>query len=255
MRTLIWSTTAATLALAGASEAQPSGTRMIGRGETLTISSTGEKRTVSGGGTLVVQRGGEPTLQGSGVLISQMRAVGPFDAVLADDGVDIEIVLGAERSLEVLADDNLIARVTTTVQGGQLSVGVTGSYATRTPPVVRLTTPSLSEVTLQSSSHARLKGLAGGALRLESYGSGGFTGQGRLDSVVVRLNGSGDAGLAGVAAEDADVEMNGSGTAVVRVSRSLEAEANGSGTITYLGDPVRVRTSAHGTGAVVHAAR
>lgn len=209
---------------------------------------------ISNGQTLTVQRGGEPVLRGSGAVVRQTRAIAPFSAVLADDGANVEVVLGATRSLEVVAEDNLIGRVTTSVVDGRLRVGVIGSYLTRTPPVVRVVTPSLAEVVLRTSSNARLDGLGGGPLRLESNGSGDFAGRGRLESVSIKLNGSGRADLADVAVEDADVAVNGSGAAVVRVSGALTAAVNGNGTVTYLGDPARVRTSANGTGVIVRAA-
>lgn len=210
---------------------------------------------ISDGVTLTLRRGAEPVVQGSGVPAREGRAVPPFSEVTADDGANIEISIGPQRALEVQADDNLLGRVTTTVENGRLLVGVSGSYATRTPPTVRLVTPSLSGVVLRSSSRASLDGLHGGALLLESNGSGGFDARGRLDAVTIRLNGSGKADLAQAAAENVDVAVNGSGEAVVRAARRLTAVANGSGRISYIGRPAMLRTAVHGVGSIAPAIR
>ena len=96
---------------------------------------------------------------------------------------------------------------------------------------------------------AVLQGLAGGDLALRVNGSGDLDASGRVDSLSVLLNGSGDARLGKLAAASAKVRINGSGDATVKVSGTLDAIVNGSGDIRYSGG-AQVTSTIHGSGSV-----
>lgn len=194
--------------------------------------------------------GNAPIVRGSGVAARQVRSVGVFNAVTADDGVNLAVSIGPRPSLEVEADDNLIGGVTTTLVGDRLKIGFRGSYATGQPPLVRLVTPTLSQVSLLSSSDATLDRLAGGDLRLMSSGSGSFLLTGRLQSAEIELAGSGGADLSESSIDDVVVTVNGSGKVIARAQRSLSATVNGSGSILYVPTAAAVSADVNGTGDI-----
>lgn len=197
-------------------------------------------------GGVSVLRGGEEATVGSGKLVRQDRVAGPFDRIEAGEGVNIEIAIAPQRSVQVEADDNLIQRVTTRVEGGLLKIGATGSYSTRVAPIVRVTTPNLRSVRLQTSSSAAISGLNGGGLKLSSNGSGAFDVRGALNSIVVELNGSGTAQLSKLIVGDVVALVNGSSKVRVNASRTISAEVNGSGSLVYEGNPTFLRRSRAG---------
>ena len=82
-------------------------------------------------------------------------------------------------------------------------------------------------------------------------GSGLVRASGRVRLLDVTLSGSGNAELGQLTTTDARAELSGSGRIVVRPTGTLEASVPGSGTITYLGEPLRVEQSVTGSGAVV----
>jgi hypothetical protein len=83
-------------------------------------------------------------VQGSGVAATQTRELASFSAVeLAGSNV-VTIRVGEKQSVVVQADDNLLDRVTTEVQSGNLVIGNTvGSFTTESPMSVEITIPSL----------------------------------------------------------------------------------------------------------------
>jgi hypothetical protein len=220
----------------------------IGSGATLAVAGGSRGKSESGGVSVI--RNGEATTEGSGRLVREVRALGPFRSIAADDGVNVSIAFGAGQEVLVEADDNLIGRVTTSLENGVLRIGATGSYRTRHAPTVRIVTPALDRVELHSSSEARMAGISAARLMLSSSGSGSFRGDGRVGGLAVELSGSGDAELAGLRADDVSIELNGSGNAHVNAARSLRAEVNGSGSIRYAGAPARVDRAVHGTGTI-----
>jgi hypothetical protein len=227
---------------------------VIGSGAAV-IAASGTHEKSAGTGGVAVIRDGETMTQGSGRLVRVARATAPFRRVIADDGVNVEIAFGPRHEMLVEADDNLVGRVTTSTENGELRIGATGSYRTRNAPTVRIVTPLLERVDLHSSSEALLAGIGATRLVLSSNGSGSFRGDGRVGGLEIELSGSGDADLAGLRADDVRIELNGSGEAQVNAARSLRAEVNGSGNIRYAGDPERVERSVHGTGTISPAGR
>lgn len=190
-------------------------------------------------------------LVGSGVAATDERDVDPFRGIELAGGTELTIQLGAPRSVLVSADDNLLDRVTTRVDGEELVVGTEGSFTTTSPMAVRVTIPSLDSLELSGSGAVVADGIRGSALSVVLSGSGLVRASGRVRVLDVTLSGSGNVELGELATTDARAELGGSGRIVVRPTGTLEATIPGSGTITYLGDPLRVEQSVTGSGAVV----
>jgi putative autotransporter adhesin-like protein len=174
---------------------------------------------------------GPGAILGSGIAATDVRAVPAFDGVELRGSNNLVVRVGPKRAVTVYADDNLLGRVTTRVEGGALVVGNrAGSFTTRSPMYVEITTPSLRSVVLS--------------------GSGVVRASGRAASLDVALTGSGDAQLEQLVAREVTVVVSGSGRAVVTATRALDASVTGSGVIVYGGNPLHVTSSVTGVGAI-----
>lgn len=188
--------------------------------------------------------------RGSGVRVRQARPAGRFTNVIADDALDVEIVIGPNPAIEIEGDDNLIDRIRTDAENGTLHLQVRGGYRVRRPMVARITMPRLDRVDLEASGDARISGLAGGRLALAGHGSGSFDVDGAVDAVEVRIQGSGNADLEDLRAGEAIILINGSGDARAHVVDTIVATVNGTGEIVYRGTPRNVTEDVNGTGAI-----
>jgi hypothetical protein len=197
-----------------------------------------------------VRHNNEPIVEGSGNIVRQARSAAAFSSVHVQGPFDLEILVGPRHSVEVEIDGNLSDRIGTRVEGGELRIETTGSFRTRSVPKVRLTVPTLDRVLVQGSGDARIRGVKGGRLELVGQGSGDFVVDGRADSLVASLFGSGNADLTRIEAPDLTVSVYGSGDARVRATRALSASVFGSGRIDYSGDPTEVSRSVHGSGRI-----
>ena len=187
---------------------------------------------------------------GSGVRASQSREVAEFRAVRGSGSVDLIVRAGAERAVLVRGDDNLLERIETVVEDGELRVCVrSGGYRARQPLVVEISTPSLTALSLSGSGDAELSGLSGGDVSIQVSGSGDVRGSGTLDELEVSLSGSGDLNLSDLAARRVSVALTGSGDVQVRANEELTVALSGSGDVRYRGAP-RVRKVVSGSGAV-----
>ena len=195
---------------------------------------------------------GSGTEQGSGNAAAQTRSVGAFTGLELAGSNIVSIRVGGPQSVVVHADDNLLDRVTTSVQGGRLVVGETsGSFATKTPMHVEVTTPSLDAITLSGSGIVTVAGIAAPRFTVAVPGSGIVRASGTTTRLDVSVAGSGDAELYQLTAREVRASVPGSGRIAVTATGSLDAAIAGSGAVTYAGGPAQVTTHVTGSGAVV----
>jgi hypothetical protein len=190
-------------------------------------------------------------LVGSGVPASQARELAPFDAVELAGSNEVTIRVGGEQSVVVHADDNLLDRVTTRVDDRKLVIGNEGGgFTTRNPIRVDVVVPAVHGLALSGSGTIDAEGIDVDELTVVLSGSGVVSASGCARRVEVKLNGSGDAKLQRVVAQEAHANLSGSGRIAVNATESLEASVPGTGSIEYSGNPPQVRTSVDGVGSV-----
>lgn len=201
----------------------------------------------------VADRSSSPIgVEGSGVPAAQARDVPSFGAVDLAGGNNVTIHVGGKQAVVVRADDNLLDRVTTRVEGGTLVIGTTpGSFVGRSPMVVNVTVPELNGLTLSGSGIVTADGIDTDRLTVALPGSGVLRASGKTLALEVRHTGSGDAQLGGLVASDAHAVLSGSGRIVLTATERLNAAVPGSGAIFYGGDPAQVTTDVTGSGVVM----
>ena len=228
------------------------------------------------------------SVQGSGNSATEMRTLDAFDAVALSGAMDLVVRQGAQQSVQVQADDNLLPLLETLVESGRngntLKVrwkreGGMGSWGgwggssnyiqTRTKVLITVVVPKLSAVSvagsgdvrvesfstpslqlsLAGSGDARLDGLTTDELAVRVSGSGDVTGKGTAAKVKISIAGSGDVRLSDMRADDVSVSIAGSGDAAVNAQKSLSVSIAGSGDVSYTGD-AQVKSSVAGSGSV-----
>jgi hypothetical protein len=191
--------------------------------------------------------------QGSN-LVSQTRSVAPFGAVELAGGNIVSVHIGARQSVVVHARKDMLARVSTRVQGGSLVIAdVPGRQASTGPMNVSVTVPSLHSLTISpnGSGLITVTGVNARIFTVTVAGSGLLRASGKADSLDASVTGSGDVELGQLAARDARAVVSGSGRIVLTATRGLNASVPGTGLIQYDGSPAHVVTSVTGSGAVL----
>ena len=221
------------------------------------------------------------SVQGSGKSATETRALDAFEAVALSGAMELVVRQGAQQSVQVQADDNLLPMLETLVEAGRngntLKVrwkreGVWGSsnaIQTRSKVLITVVVPKLSAVavagsgdvrvetfstpalqlSLSGSGDARLDGLTTEELGVRVSGSGDVVGKGSATKVKISIAGSGDVRLAELRADDVSVSIAGSGDAAVNAQKALSVSIAGSGDVTYVGD-AQVKSSVAGSGSV-----
>lgn len=191
------------------------------------------------------------SIRGSGVAGSETRDVPTFGGVALAGAADVTVDVGGEQKVVVHADDNLLAIVTTEVEGGMLVVSQSESFDAVTPASVEIGVPSLDALRLSGAGNLTARGHDLQRLAVGLTGAGTLRGSGSVDRLDVLLSGAGDVELEGLVAGEASATLSGAGNIVVHVTRALDAKVTGVGTISYAGDPAEVKRLVAGPGAIV----
>jgi hypothetical protein len=194
---------------------------------------------------------GPDQIIGSGTLVSEQRSVAAFTGIRVTGIGNVRITQDTVESLRIEADDNIIDRVTTSVNSGVLLVGLEqGSYNNVTINVYA----SMTTIT-----------------RLEIVGAGDFrvTAPLQTDEIECRITGAGNITLSGTATDQTIVitgagsvhnfdlvsatcsaTISGTGSVEVNVTQQLDATISGTGSIVYAGNPPVVHSSVTGVGSI-----
>lgn len=172
--------------------------------------------------------------RGSGELVTEDRAVEPFEALEVSSGVTVELIVhpSASRSVSVTYDDNLIDNVVTRVRGETLIIGLDESVAVfGGGRVVNVTSETLIDIDVSGGSTINASGNA------QAY---------RLDA-----SGGADVNLRNLEASEVLVEASGGAEVRIHATALAEGEASGGAEVTVYGDPARLEIDTSG-GAELH---
>lgn len=225
-------------------------------------------------GALIALPAGAAT-SGSGKTASETRTVGDFQAIKSAGSMDLVVKQGAQTSVQVSADDNLLPLLETVVEGSGDNATLHvrwkrgESIHSRGHVMISIVTPKLSmvsaagsgdiqvqafqtpalQVAVAGSGNAKLDNLSTDDLGIRISGSGDVAGQGRAAKMKVSIAGSGSVKLSELKSEDVTVSIAGSGDAAVNAQKTLSVSIAGSGDVTYTGDAM-VKSTVAGSGSV-----
>ncbi len=182
---------------------------------------------------------GPDSLQASGHVVPQQRAVSGFDQIDFDGVGQLNVTQGAKEALTVEADQNLLPLLTSDVSDETLTLGEqSGTTIQSADPITfDVTVTQLADVTLSGVGDATISNLTTSSLDITVSGTGHLTITGSADSQQVTISGVGSYDGSGFATKTAMVDVSGTGNAIVRVSDLLNATVSGVGSIEYIGNP------------------
>ncbi|MBL4838895.1 MAG: DUF2807 domain-containing protein [Kordiimonadaceae bacterium] len=207
----------------------------------------------------------------AGSTAEQTRDVSKFNAVTLHGSIDVDVLVGEEQSVRVVADDTVIDKLITEVSMGTLKIKLKNGYHSRIKKMhVYVTVPKLSGGAIHGSGDMDIKGPITGdfsfsvhgsgngkietvdasGLDLAIHGSGDLSIEGSCAEADVSIHGSGDISARGMKCVDVDIDVHGSGDVSIAATHGVEAAVFGSGDIDIYGKPDKVQSKVRGSGDI-----
>ena len=160
----------------------------------------------------------------------------------------MRITIGAQQSVRIEGDPDVISDVITRVRGNSLRISMRQNHTGSRNLVVYITVPRLEDVKFSGAGQLAMAGLNGGKLDVDFSGSGTIEANGKLDELNLDMSGSGKANMPNLVIANAELDMSGSAEVTVQALTSLDVDISGSGMVTYIGEPKHMHTNVSGSG-------
>jgi hypothetical protein len=190
-------------------------------------------------------------ITGSGKLISQMRIVGSFAGIQVTNFARVFVTQDSLESLRIEADENIIDLVITSVKDNILRVGLKDSSYNNVTVNVYASMKSIK--LLESRGAADISNaipIKTDTIVCKICGAGTITLAGTAMYEAAEIVGIGSINNFGLAVSRCSVSVSGAGNIEVNVSEQLDAVINGTGTITYDGNPSVIHQTVSGVGSI-----
>jgi len=191
------------------------------------------------------------SIVGEGPVQTESRQVSTFTKVRINGSAEVEIVQSNTQQVAITGYGNLLAIYESVVNNGELSLGYKSRYNIKNDNIkIRIEVADIRSVYLNGSGDIIITNFSQGVeLASTINGSGRVRIQNSsFNKMAYHINGSGSMYGAGIAAQQAEVSIHGSGHIELNCSQHLKVNIEGSGTVDYYGNPATTDIAIHGSG-------
>jgi hypothetical protein len=206
-------------------------------------------------------------------MITQSKPIGDINGVELHSSFDVILIEGSPSNVKIVAEENIIPHIDLQVVNGNLNIDSEDNIWLKPEKKVKIyvTSPSFGRVENTGSGHITCETRISNDTKMQVDVSG--SGELNLDvdapEVTVSVSGSGEVKLSGetqkfsgdvsgsgeiramnLMAEEANVQVSGSGDADVYSSVKISANISGSGDIRYKGGAQVVSSNISGSGSI-----
>ena len=215
-------------------------------------------------------------IKGNGKVVTIERTTGDYESIAVSGWFDVELVKGAEGTITMKGEENLLEYIITEVKGGKLVVkpekGVNLQSSSWKSGTISITIPveEINAVSMSGSGDLVGKTVIKGSnfktsmsgsgdlsldlevedLEVNVSGSGDMDLKGSTNNLEVQISGSGDVQAYGLNANNVSAIVSGSANIEVTANTSLKARVSGSGDISYRGNPAKIDSKTSGSGDI-----
>ena len=211
-------------------------------------------------------------IKGNGDITTKTHQTSDYNEIKVVEFMDVKLESGKEGTITVTTDKNVQEYIVVESKNGVLTIKVKNKVNIQTKKGVHITVPfkDLNKVSLTGSGdvltsdtiksdsfEVELTGSGDVILDVEAKsidakitGSGDLKLSGKSTDLEVKVTGSGDYTGKTLISQHTQVYVSGSGDASVYASKSLKARVNGSGDVTYSGNPETTDNKVMGSGDI-----
>ena len=189
-------------------------------------------------------------VRGNGNVQSQVRNVENFSGIQSGSSIDLFISQGSTISVKIVADENLLEYIKTSVSNDVLTIDITKNIMDASKLEVYITMNNLKSLQQNGSGDAQIRGpISGSDISIQLNGSGDLDAQLSAKNLDLQISGSGDAKFSGVRG-NLSISIAGSGdvSATDLQLENCSASVMGSGDVSLSGSSVNLSLEQSGSG-------
>lgn len=191
------------------------------------------------------------SVNGSGFIIKEERAVSNVTSVVLSGVGDLRIRIGEFESLIIETDDNLMSNITTQQNGSTLIIDTNRGIGLNPSKdiIYTLVVKDLKSIELTGAGNISAVNIDSNIFTAKLFGAGNMNLGGYADSLIIEHGGTGNIKALNLQASKALVRLSGVGNVEVWAEETLDVKLSGIGDVEYRGHPF-LTTSVSGLGSV-----
>jgi hypothetical protein len=189
-------------------------------------------------------------VRGNGELVSEEREIENFSKIDVSGNFDVEIDVGNEEKLEILAESNLLSYIRTEVKKQTLFISTRKNLRPRKDLKILITCTQLNAIECSGVNDIIASGINSGEFAIDLSGAGSIDISGEADVLHIEVSGAADLMAKNLLTEDIKIYVSGAANAEVYASNSCVAEVSGAGYIELYGDAEDVKMDISGAGSL-----
>ena len=203
----------------------------------------------------------------------QSRPLAGFNAIEVGGGVDLVLRKGDTFAVDVVASEDVAARIVTEVVDKTLRIGRKSNFFHwGDGGTVYVTMPALASLDASGGSDVKTEGrfasddlrlvasggsdltidVEAGVLSVQASGGSDVRLSGSARSARVQSSGGSDLNASGLTADEAEVNSSGGSDLAIGVRQKIVGDASGGSDVTYTGTPASVNVNTSGGSEVHH---
>lgn len=195
----------------------------------------------------------DDTIYASGNLITEKREIESFTKLSSEGIFEVTITQGSPQSVEIIADDNVIQHVRTSVVDSQLKLYLEDYNFRDISLHANIVVERINGIENSGVGDIIISNVdETGSFNIYNSGAGNISIQGSAESLTIENEGTGKFNGFLFLVSDCNVEIIGSGDCEVNAMNALDVDIKGSGDVYYKGSPA-VSTTISGSGNVINA--
>lgn len=184
-------------------------------------------------------------VQGSGNFVTERRNISDFKKIDVSGVFDVEVVAQKEFSVEVDADDNLLALIKTEISGETLSIESKKRFSGSQRIKIRVSAPDIENIDVSGASKIKLTNLDNESFSMDSSGASKINVEGKTNNLTIDTSGASRIDAKDLVASNVKIDSSGVSKINVNVTNVLTADLSGASHVNYAGSPTEInkRTS------------
>ncbi|MCK5086556.1 MAG: DUF2807 domain-containing protein [Melioribacteraceae bacterium] len=189
-------------------------------------------------------------IKGNGEVVKETRAISEFSKLDVSGVFDVTVNLGAEPSLVIEAEENLLKYIITKNKGDKLILDTKKNINPQKPLKVYITTYSMDDLDASGACNVTIEKINSASFNADISGACNVELSGETKSFSADVSGAINLEADKLKAEKVNVDASGAASAEVYASESLYADASGASNIKFSGNPTDVKSDVSGAGSI-----
>lgn len=189
-------------------------------------------------------------IKGNGDQVNETREVDDFNKVDVSGNFEVELNVGTETNLEIIAESNLMKYIRTKVKHNTLFISSRENLRPKKELRIMVSVPMLKGIECSGANEIYANGIDSDIFNIDLSGAGSIEITGHTNSLYIDVSGAADLSAKRLITENVDIDVSGAANAQIYAINSVEAEVSGAGYIELYGDAKDVKMDVSGAGSL-----